>query len=110
MCLSASFCAGLPVVCVLTICRTSYRLWQQSEVAEDSSSQLPPNPVADTFAQLMTALYAKLQSEAGACALCSCLGIERVAAWRALTAQHMPKCSCHVSFVCAVCCAAVCCR
>lgn len=45
--------------------RSSVRLWQQSEVSDDISSQLPANPVADTFARLMTGLYAKLQSDAG---------------------------------------------
>lgn len=45
--------------------RSSFRLWQQSEVSDDISSQLPANPVADTFARLMTGLYAKLQSDAG---------------------------------------------
>lgn len=34
-------------------------------MADDVSSPLPPNPVADTFAQIMTGLYAKLQSSAG---------------------------------------------
>jgi hypothetical protein len=42
------------------------RLWSQAEVSDDTSSQLPANPVADTFAQLMTGLYSKLQSTAGA--------------------------------------------
>lgn len=45
--------------------RSNFRLWDQSEVSDDISSQLPSSPVADTFAQLMTGLYAKLQSAAG---------------------------------------------
>jgi hypothetical protein len=53
------------MVLLRVCCRTIYRLWEQSEVSDDVSSPLPPNPVADTFAQIMTSLYAKLQSSAG---------------------------------------------
>jgi hypothetical protein len=58
-------CSAQVFCCWCVCCRTSYRLWEQSEVADDVSSPLPPNPVADTFAQIMTGLYAKLQSSAG---------------------------------------------
>jgi hypothetical protein len=67
MCSWLAWCGdpiGVLVACVC--CRATYRLWEQSEVSDDIGSQLPSNPVADTFAQLMTGLYAKLQIDAGA--------------------------------------------
>jgi hypothetical protein len=67
MCSSLAWCDNLTCVLVACVlCRATYRLWEQSEVSDDIGSQLPSNPVADTFAQLMTGLYAKLQIDAGA--------------------------------------------
>uniref|UniRef100_A0A383WD58 Uncharacterized protein n=1 Tax=Tetradesmus obliquus TaxID=3088 RepID=A0A383WD58_TETOB len=57
--------------------RTQFRLWSQDEVST-ADARLPANPVADTFAQLMTGLYSRLQAAAGDAA-----GITSGAAWRA---------------------------
>ncbi|KAF6254495.1 hypothetical protein COO60DRAFT_1703286 [Scenedesmus sp. NREL 46B-D3] len=57
--------------------RTQFRLWSQDEVST-ADAQLPANPVADTFARLMTGLYSRLQAAAGDAA-----GITSGAAWRA---------------------------
>jgi hypothetical protein len=65
---AAKACGGKVCdICLRPVCcRTDVRLWSQAEVSDDTSSQLSANPVADTFAQLMTGLYSKLQSTAGA--------------------------------------------
>jgi hypothetical protein len=80
LCSTAVRCPYIAPACVLTLlcfpravpvllvvlCRTQFRLWSQDEVST-ADAQLPANPVADTFAQLMTGLYSRLQAAAGAC-------------------------------------------
>jgi hypothetical protein len=51
---------------LLASCRTNLRLWRQEEVQDGVGEPLPPSPVTDGFARVMTGLYARLQAAAGA--------------------------------------------